>query len=114
MLKSGYRQKAGVLNNHLMILDHIEECTDQLVIRNGNDLVYILLDIREQLIARCAVPSAMVLTPGRLTTWPAFKDSCIQFAPSGSTPITWIFGLSIFASVDTPVHSPPPPIGQRM
>ena len=42
------------------------------------------------------------------------KDSCIQFAPSGSTPITLIFGLSIFANVETPVHSPPPPIGQRM
>ncbi len=39
---------------------------------------------------------------------------CIQFAPAGSTPITFILGLSSLASVDTPVASPPPPIGTRI
>ena len=43
-----------------------------------------------------------------------FKDSSMQFAPAGSTPITLIFGFSIFASVLTPVRRPPPPTGQRI
>ena len=38
----------------------------------------------------------------------------MQAAPSGSTPITLIRGLSIFAKVETPVASPPPPIGTRI
>ena len=58
--------------------------------------------------------SAIVFTLSSVVTSPRRTDSCIQFAPSGSTPITLIFGLSILANVETPVHSPPPPIGQRM
>ena len=61
-----------------------------------------------------AVPSAIVFTVGSVVTFPAANEACIQFAPAGSTPITLIFGLSSFASVDTPVASPPPPIGTRM
>ena len=61
-----------------------------------------------------AVPSAMVFTVGSVVTFPAAKDACIQFAPAGSTPMTLIFGFNSLASVDTPVASPPPPIGTRM
>jgi len=61
-----------------------------------------------------AVPSAIVLTLGRVVTFPALKEACIQFAPAGSTPITLIFGFNSFASVDTPVASPPPPIGTKI
>ena len=61
-----------------------------------------------------AVPSAIVLTVGSVVTLPAFKDACIQFAPCGSTPITLIFGFNSFASVETPVASPPPPIGTKI
>ncbi len=61
-----------------------------------------------------AVPSAMVSTLFRVVTFPAAKDACIQFAPAGSTPMTLILGFSSLASVDTPVASPPPPIGTRM
>ena len=35
-------------------------------------------------------------------------------APDGSTPITLMFGFSIFASVETPVASPPPPTGTKI
>ena len=38
----------------LVILDHIKKCTDQLVVRYGNDLIYICFNIREQLISRSA------------------------------------------------------------
>ena len=58
-----------------------------------------------------AVPSAIVFTVGSVVTLPFLNDSCIQFAPAGSTPITFIFGFRSFARVDTPVASPPPPIG---
>ena len=61
-----------------------------------------------------AVPSAMVSTKGKVTTSPFLKDSCIQLAPAGSTPITLILGLSNFANVETPVASPPPPIGTNI
>ena len=61
-----------------------------------------------------AVPSAMVLTVGRVVTFPASKDACMQAAPAGSTPITLIFGFNNFARVDTPVASPPPPMGTRI
>ena len=61
-----------------------------------------------------AVPSAIVLTDGSVVTFPSLKDTCIQFAPAGSTPMTLILGFNSFASVDTPVASPPPPMGTRM
>ena len=61
-----------------------------------------------------AVPSAIVLTVGSVVTFPFFKEACRQLAPAGSTPITLILGLRSLASVDTPVASPPPPIGTRI
>ena len=53
-------------------------------------------------------------TEGSVSTWPAFKDAFMQAAPAGSTPMTLIFGFSIFARVETPQQSPPPPIGTRI
>ena len=61
-----------------------------------------------------AVPSAMVLTFGKETTFPCFNDSCIQFAPAGSTPMTLIFGFNNLASVETPHNKPPPPTGAKI
>ena len=61
-----------------------------------------------------AVPSAMVLALGKVTTWPASREAFIHAALAGSTPITVILGLSIFAKVDTPVIRPPPPTGTRI
>ena len=52
MLECCNSQKSGVFYNHLVILDHIKKCTDQLVVRYGNDLIYICFNIREQLISR--------------------------------------------------------------
>ncbi len=43
-----------------------------------------------------AVPSAIVFTAGIVTTFPASNEACIQFAPAGSTPITFIFGFKSF------------------
>ena len=59
-------------------------------------------------------PSAIVLTVGSVVTSPLSRETCRQFAPAGSTPITLMFGFSSFASVETPVASPPPPIGTRI
>ena len=61
-----------------------------------------------------AVPSAIVLALGSVMTSPAFNEAFMQAAFSGSTPITLILGFNIFASVLTPVASPPPPIGTRI
>ena len=61
-----------------------------------------------------AVPSAIVLALGRVTTCPASREAFMQAAFAGSTPITRIFGFSIFARVATPQHSPPPPMGTRI
>ena len=38
-----------------------------------------------------AVPSAIVLTLGRVTTFPSFRDSCIQFAPAVKRPGDLLF-----------------------
>ena len=56
----------------------------------------------------------MVFTLGSFTTWPASRLAFMQAAPAGSTPMTWILGLSSLARVETPVASPPPPMGTRM
>ena len=61
-----------------------------------------------------AVPSAIVFADGSFTGSPAFRAAVILAASDGSTPITLIFGFSILASVETPVISPPPPIGARI
>ena len=61
-----------------------------------------------------AVPSAIVLALGKVTTCPASKLAFMQAAFSGSTPITLILGFKSLASVLTPVASPPPPIGTKI
>ena len=61
-----------------------------------------------------AVPSAIVLALSNVTTFPASIDDFIQLAFFGSTPITLILGFNNFASVLTPVASPPPPIGTKI
>ena len=61
-----------------------------------------------------AVPSAIVFTLSSVVTSPRRTDSCIQFAPAGSTPITLIFGFKSLTKVETPVASPPPPIGTKI
>ena len=42
-LKSRYGKKTGIFHYHFMILYHIKECTDQLIILHSNHLVYIFL-----------------------------------------------------------------------
>ena len=87
-----------------MILYHIEEGNDQLGILHGDDIIHIFLDVREQLLARTLYRGTVCNgVYGRM-----------QFAPAGSTPITLIFGFKSFARVETPVQSPPPPIGTRI
>ena len=98
-----------------MVFHHVKERCYQLIILHCDDIIQILPDIRKILLpgVLTAVPSAIVLTVGRVVTFPAAKDACIQFAPAGSTPITLIFGFNSFARVETPVASPPPPIVQE-
>ena len=89
-------RQTGVLHDHLVILYHIEEGNDQFGILHGDDIIHIFLDVREQLIARTLYRRTVrngVYAVGSVSTWPAFKDSCMQFAPAGSTPITLIFGF---------------------
>ena len=61
-----------------------------------------------------AVPSAIVLALSSCTTSPAASAAFILAASAGSTPITFIFGFNILASVATPETSPPPPIGTKI
>ena len=51
MAKSGHGEQAGVLHDHLMVLDHIQKRRDQLVVVDGDDVVEVLLDVREDLVA---------------------------------------------------------------
>ena len=55
----------------------------------------------------------IVLALGSVITSPAFNEAFMQAAFSGSTPITLILGFNIFASVLTPVASPPPRLVQE-
>ena len=52
MLQRCNSQKAWVLNNHLMILNHIEEGNNQFFIIHCDNAIQVLLDIWENLIAR--------------------------------------------------------------
>ena len=61
-----------------------------------------------------AVPSAMVSTAASSTTSFFAKDSLIQQAPSGSTPIILILGFSIFMANAIPLIKPPPPMGTKI
>ena len=53
MLERRHSQQAGILYNHLMILNHIEEGYDQLIVTHSNDLINILLDVWEDVCSRC-------------------------------------------------------------
>ena len=53
MTKRSHSQKTRILHDHLMILNHIQESHDQLIILNRDDIIQILLDIRENLLTRC-------------------------------------------------------------
>ena len=52
MLQGCYSQKSGILHDHLVVLYHIQERYDQLAVLYSDDLIYIFLDIWENLIAR--------------------------------------------------------------
>ena len=58
-----------------------------------------------------AVPSAMVLASGRVTSLFFFSASVAEAAPEGSTPTIFISGLICLAAQAIPEMSPPPPIG---
>lgn len=51
MAKGGHGEQAGVLHDHLMVLDHIQKRRDQLVVVDGDDAVEVLLDVGEDLVA---------------------------------------------------------------
>ena len=44
-------QQTGVFHDHLVLLHHVQEGVHQLGVLNGDDLVHVLLDIREHQIA---------------------------------------------------------------
>ena len=46
-------QKSRVLNDHLVVFYHIKESNDQLIIVDRDDVIQILLDVREDVLARC-------------------------------------------------------------
>ena len=48
-----HRQQSGVLHDHFMVLDHVQESDDDLVIRNGHDFIQIILQVWEDLLSRC-------------------------------------------------------------
>ena len=50
MLQGRHRQKAGIFHDHFMVLRHIKEGERQLRIVNGQNLVYVGLQIGEQLV----------------------------------------------------------------
>ena len=45
--------KFRVLNDHLVVFYHIKESNDQLIIVDRDDVIQILLDVREDVLARC-------------------------------------------------------------
>ena len=56
-------------------------------------------------------PSAMVLTSVSGISRPAANERAASSAPAGSAPTTRAAGRSAFTAVETPLISPPPPIG---
>ena len=59
MLEGSYGEKTGVFNNHLVIFHHVQECHHELLIRNGDDFIDVLLDIWENLFAGTFYGSAV-------------------------------------------------------
>lgn len=52
VLERGNSEQARVLDDHLVVLDHIEEGNDQFVVVDRDDLVDVLLDVGKHLVAR--------------------------------------------------------------
>ena len=59
MTKRCHCQKTGILYDHLMVLNHVKESNDQLIILNRDDIIQILLDIRENLLSRSLYSSTI-------------------------------------------------------
>ena len=53
MTKRCHCQKTGILYDHLMVLNHVKESNDQFIILDSDDIVQILLDIREDFLSGC-------------------------------------------------------------
>ena len=51
MLQGRHGEQAGILDDHLVIFDHVEEGGDELVVFDGDDIVEVLLNVRENLVA---------------------------------------------------------------
>ena len=45
VLGGGHGEKAGVLDHHLVVLDHVKEAHDQLFVLDGDDVVEVLLQV---------------------------------------------------------------------
>ena len=52
MTQCCYSEKTGVFYDHLVILYHVEERYDQLIIVDGDNVVQVLLDIWEDILER--------------------------------------------------------------
>ena len=59
MLERCYRQKPGIFYNHFMILNNIEKVDNELLILHCDDIIQILLDIREYNVSRCLYGSTV-------------------------------------------------------
>ena len=51
VLCGGNREQAGVLDDHLVVLDHVEERDNKLIVVHADDVVEVLLQVREDLVA---------------------------------------------------------------
>ena len=79
MFECCYCQKSGVLNDHLVVLYHIKESNDQLIIVDRDDVIQILLDVREDVLARCLYCSTVcngIYIEEESTTSPFSMEAC--------------------------------------
>ena len=51
VLERRHREQAGVLHDHLVVLDHVEKRHHELVVRDGHDVVEVVAQVREDLVA---------------------------------------------------------------
>ena len=63
---------------------------------------------------RTAAPSTKGSISLSSVILPLASDCCMAGAPSGSIPITLVWGESVLNTCKTPEISPPPPIGTRI
>ena len=59
MTKRCHCQKTGILYDHLMVLNHVKESNNQFIILDSDDIVQILLDIREDFLSGCLYGSTV-------------------------------------------------------